>query len=1003
MSRLKKKKTLFLLLVLIIAGFLLYPKVSRLPLMMRTTDHHVYVAVGFHANLYHSYRIDTNDEAGFGKDIRIIRHVIDTLDQANKNGVPVRGVWDIENLFTLEEVLPQYAPDIIENIKRRTKESQDEIIVMSYNNSLASALTKREFEQSIRLAISNPAGSGLKDVFGDISPIVRPQEMMITPGNYKLYEDLGIEAVVLYYSAITFDAFRLFVPPLSKEQAFNPLTYHNPDTNEELTVIPAYMIGDLIENVSLRSMAEDLHDEQLRGNIKKDVLIFINFDADDPYWYGYDLPAHLAWLPNTGGLEALINEVTDLDYVRFTNLAKYLEGHPPTDRISFTQDLADGNFDGYNSWSEKATSHGTWTKVMRDRRNHDLVSKISNAAGLGALKPDTQALLDASFKKRLRLLSTTNFGMAAPFLARSREAVADALADEMLDSSENARKDAETLARERLLDIEVELLPGLRPLGGYYLFQPRQANDFGFICLNVKDHNLKPDEALYIKPDNGPVAVPVISRSLDGKNGMTAARLFLTDPGLLKEGLYRVYAGPKPPKAESQTPPPSATPKILKNEFIEVRFGDDGLVEGVYFNGKRFLNPGSLTPQVHLRSGETGKIHSPEKLTLTVEAAGESGVARVLLSGSFDLDGVQGSAPGQIEYRLSLYSGIPYLYIEGGLAYPETERTKVRSGGEASLARKYDPRWYETAPAPLILSTTADREHPFVVHKNNFLGIESSYAIDYFQHHDLNLNLANVNNHITPEYVAVSGLEGGVAVAMDTTVLANFAFCPLKMEYDITSERLRLSMNPFGTYFGPQPYQPTWGNGNGFTAAIMSGQQYVSSAPTYNGYHHEFSLMVGFYQDKKPPEQLRKDLSAFASPPLVVTDESLANGKITNRIPEKLSPPAGFLSVAGSEGQYFIWEKARGNPAEYRLSYGLEQGKYDHTLTVSGTSAIVTGLESGRTYYATVTSMAEDGTESMASAEIVFTAGEGPAKDKLDLPVWLQLKILLASVWEMLD
>jgi hypothetical protein len=189
---------------------------------------------------------------------------------------------------------------------------------------------------------------------------------------------------------------------------------------------------------------------------------------------------------------------------------------------------------------------------------------------------------------------------------------------------------------------------------------------------------------------------------------------------------------------------------------------------------------------------------------------------------------------------------------------------------------------------------------------------------------------------------------------MDTTVLANFAFCPLKMEYDNTTERFHLAMNPFGTYFGPQPYQPTWGNGQGFTAAIMSGQQYVSSAPTYNGYNHEFSLMVGFFEDQEPPEQLKRDMSAFATPPMVVTGAPLATGKITNRMTEKLSPPTGFLSVAGSNGQYFHWVRAKGNPAEYRVSFGLEHGKYDHSETVSKTTVVVQGLEPGRTYYAIV-------------------------------------------------
>jgi hypothetical protein len=119
--------------------------IPKLLTIGKHSNHNVYVSLGFHVNMYHSYRIDTNDEAGFGKDIRVIRKIIEVLDEKNKKGIPVKGVWDFENLFTLEEILPEYAPDIIANIKRRVKEHGDEIILMSYNNGLVSAMTQENF------------------------------------------------------------------------------------------------------------------------------------------------------------------------------------------------------------------------------------------------------------------------------------------------------------------------------------------------------------------------------------------------------------------------------------------------------------------------------------------------------------------------------------------------------------------------------------------------------------------------------------------------------------------------------------------------------------------------------------------------------------------------------------------------------------------------------------------------------------------------------------------
>ena len=83
------------------------------------TSHRVHVAFGLHVNLHHSFRIDTNDQDGFGKDIRIIRHIIKTLDQLNESGIPVKAHWDFDNLFSVRELLPRYTLDIIIDMQRR--------------------------------------------------------------------------------------------------------------------------------------------------------------------------------------------------------------------------------------------------------------------------------------------------------------------------------------------------------------------------------------------------------------------------------------------------------------------------------------------------------------------------------------------------------------------------------------------------------------------------------------------------------------------------------------------------------------------------------------------------------------------------------------------------------------------------------------------------------------------------------------------------------------------
>ena len=71
-----------LLVVIIYAcGYMVIPKFLTIG---KRSNHNVYVSLGFHVNMYHSYRIDTNDEAGFGKDIRVIRKIIEVLDEKVK-------------------------------------------------------------------------------------------------------------------------------------------------------------------------------------------------------------------------------------------------------------------------------------------------------------------------------------------------------------------------------------------------------------------------------------------------------------------------------------------------------------------------------------------------------------------------------------------------------------------------------------------------------------------------------------------------------------------------------------------------------------------------------------------------------------------------------------------------------------------------------------------------------------------------------------------------------
>ncbi len=341
----------------------------------------IHLAFRFHVNLYHSYRGDSLDEKGIGKDIRIIRALLDELDALQAAGVPVRAAWDIENCYSLELYLPRHAPDIVERIHKRVAAGLDEVEPMSFNNGLLCAHTGEEFEDAVALAIRNPGGSGIADIFGEWAPILRPQECMFSASRITACRRLGIEAVSLFYSAAPFNGFGSFVPPLNLERRHNPLCLVDPASGESIRLLPAYSPADVVDNwCSLRGWLRGMRREQLASGAP-DLLLLIDMDADDSFWEGY-LSGRAAailrrFLPSLGGFGSLVRSVADLPWLRFTRPWDYLRTHGDSGEIRLGQDLADGSFDGYSSWSEKAENARLWPRVALARRLLSLARRVA--------------------------------------------------------------------------------------------------------------------------------------------------------------------------------------------------------------------------------------------------------------------------------------------------------------------------------------------------------------------------------------------------------------------------------------------------------------------------------------------------------------------------------------------------------------------------------------------------------------------------------------------------
>ena len=367
----------------------------------------VYLAFSMHANLYHSFRGNSDGEDGYGKDIRVIRNTLDWLDELPE----VHADWDIENYFSIDGGegygygwLSTDAPDILQRIRSRRDSGQDGIRLMSWNNGAASWQTFEEFEQSVERAKTSYVNA-----FGSFDPGVQPQENMFSPDHVGWYRQLGIEWITLFNSMTPFTAFPLD-HPLQGDEAYNPVTLR--DGDDSMVLMPVYHHGDVIDHGSLAGWAR-----QLSERFEGDTLLVIHFDADAESWLNFDLE---------------IRDAAELDFVRFTTIQGYLDTHQPVGSVELPGDLADGVGDGFQSWAEKQINQEVSTKIAEARHLTDWARALApNDEGVSGLVQD-------ALVPRLLTLSTTNFGLAAPFLHPDRETDAQMFADDSVAAAQAA-------------------------------------------------------------------------------------------------------------------------------------------------------------------------------------------------------------------------------------------------------------------------------------------------------------------------------------------------------------------------------------------------------------------------------------------------------------------------------------------------------------------------------------------------------------------------------------
>lgn len=807
----------------------------------------IYLAFRFHGNFYHSYRGDTPDELGFGKDIRVIRHVIRTLDELNAAGIPVAATWDFENYFSLQTIMPAHCPDIIAALQRRVAESGDEMQLMAYNNGLIDAHTAKEFEAAIRRGVSNDDRSGLRDLFGaGFRNMVRPQEMMYTPVHLRLYLACGIDSISLYYSALPFNGFSNFVPPLTLVERYNPLTLVYPGIDETMALLPCYNNGDLADHLTLRRWIKQMRREQMKLDHPVDLLLLIDMDADDDFWVGFDLPLLKGRFSTVSGLKGLVENVADLDYLRFTTPGEYLDGHAPVGSICIGQDTADGSFDGHSSWVEKWSNHQLWSGLERARILDLQARRLLPAE----IPPEIKSLLDQSFEARVKILSTTHFGMASPVMNLTREAAGRDLVQGALD----AVAEAFDRAAGRHEGPQFSLIDYARG-ESTDVIQYKAHPSAALVRLPLRETA----PAVFAIRDSAGATIP----SAVVQTGEGREVLFVESFAAGERKDYVIDPGGAPPMPSA---PVRVGDRTLQNEFLAVAFDRSGHIAGLRSGGDEFSFGHFLQSGVTYAGEMYDVTEWVERRSLSLGVVGSKEmVGSVTLKGGYRV---------QFKREIALAAGLAYLYVNTRVSYPRTPDHGYGKGKAERLQQAWDKDWQEVRPCEIRPALAGVPGRSLRIWKHNYCDHVSSYDLDYgrFSKND---ELDSANNHITHGWVATSDGERGILVAQSADAASGMAFCPVRTRRE--GGALRVRLNPFGTYWGEQYHYGTADTGLGKLLAItFSASDHVNSyAPSYNGRTEEFSLLIAPYRGDAPPEQVRYAAEAFAYPYLVLNDDQV--------------------------------------------------------------------------------------------------------------------------------
>ncbi|MFW9949758.1 MAG: hypothetical protein ACFFKA_06495 [Candidatus Thorarchaeota archaeon] len=902
----------------------------------------IYLVLSPHINYYHSYRGDSVGETGFGKDLEMMRGIINELDKIEDMGLgDMRISWDYGDTFWSIQLQKEYQQDVLNRVIERCEKGKDEVLIGSWGNVMQSVMDTEEFLQQHQWFLENSMGIGVNQLFpGRVAPYARTQETMFTQGMIELYNKIGVKGICNYYSVYGFDITRPFINPrLDWNQRYGLINFNSSISDASCLMIPTYGFGDILDFCSIKRWFQIIRKKQESGEISGHALLFLNFDMDYENWLGMNLPKFLSWLPNSRGLLEFAEIVDQLEYVEFGNLLDVIPKLKIHGSITLREDVADGMWNGYYNWSQKFNNTRFWTLGQQARwlkcisdtlvTNNIIKKSVSDINGLIRASSETP---ETYLKNKILFNSTTNFGMAMPFLHSDRRKTAISYGLKAFSSSEKA---FDIALKELLADINQKfkefnnilyILPitkrgisekELIPLSDYILVQsmlPSKISDEirkknkKIKILNISSEKSLESFSIYNNPtkaDSNLWIEALIPRFDFNFNNSNSAVYFLS----LSES--------KSEKEKSEGKEIIATKNSLQNKFISLEFNDFGKIISFRYKNIEFACPNFLESSITYGNAKKPKSYNSNKDKVTVLRKGDDGFSASIsiLSEFF----IEKEYKVQVEKVLKLYLELPYLFVSVSMKIPEikgeTKNIGKSDGTSYFVEEQYQEKWQEIIPCEIRANILGLNE-PLKIWKRNFLGVVDYFALDMKEVDAKNADIDCLVGNISDGWMSLSNNEKGLLVGFNSLKASNFAFSPIKIKDkgfgDLTIRGQQVRINPFGTYYGKLLHY--WSEGNEHAQKIVTkliGTN-ESTAPTFSGKTVSFDLIISPFLADSPPESVQNFADHYSLEPLVILKQQEESQIYSNHLQyvkdkEKMIEEFGVEDVMNME--YIDWVK----------------------------------------------------------------------------------------------